>query len=383
MKYPYTNRHLSTILETSNELEIKRAWGCRYLDDSNREYLNLNDISCVLGYRYPKFVSRVSNNILNYNLGHISNYSNEKEKLIIRLFELTNNNFDKIFFAGSGGEIVDYSIKLARRTTKKDTIVSFNNSLHGRSFAGAYLSGVPTRKEGFGTGLSNVIFWDFPKKDEEFKYSNVDAKDIAGIIIEPLQALGGMVVPTKKYWKELREYCDLNNIVLIFDEIQTGFGKTGTLFFYEKTGIIPDILLMGKGMSNGFGMGGLLMNKKVADSIKPVEMSGGSADNEFMCSVVNAVLDIFEEDKVLENVNKSGSILKEGIDKLINENKIDGELNGDGLFLSLKTKDADIILNKLKDRGIILGKKDDNILFRPPLIISEEEVNKVINELEK
>lgn len=378
--YPNIKKHLITCGD-QKELTIKEAFGSNYIDDEGNKFLNVNDISCVLGYYHPDFNKRVADAALHKSLGHLSNYSKEKERLIERLMIKTNNNFNKIFFAGSGGEVVDWSIKLSRRATGKDGIISFNDALHGRSFAGAYISGTPLRKEGFGSGLNNIYFWDFPKGDKEIEENASNYKDIAGIIIEPLQALGGMIIPNKNYLKWLRKYCDDNNIILIFDEIQTGFGKTGTLFYYEQLGIVPDILLLGKGMSNGFGLGALLMNEKVSGKVKYQEMSGGSADNEFMCSVVNSVLDIFEEEKILENVKDRSKQLKEGLKDLIDKGVIDGELNGEGLFMSLKSKDTDKIYTKAKENGVILGKKEDRILFRPPLVITSEDINKIINVL--
>lgn len=378
-----TKNHLVTCTNNSKVSTVKESFGCSFIDDEDNKYLNVNDISCVLGYMHGDFTKGLGEIALSKTLGHLSSFSFEKEKLISRLIDLTNNNFEKIFFAGSGGEVVDWSIKLARRATGKDTIISFNNSLHGRSFAGAFLSGVPLRKEGFGTGLSNVYFWDFPKGDKEFEENADDYKDVAGIIIEPLQALGGMIIPNQRYLKWLRKYCDNHNIILIFDEIQTGFGKTGSMFYYEQLGIVPDILLMGKGMSNGFGMGALLMNKKVSDKVKPQEMSGGSADNEFMCSVVNLVLDIFEKENILENVKARGKQLKEGLQKLIDKKIIVGEINGEGLFMSLEVANADKLVLRAKEKGVILGKKENRILFRPPLIIKEEEINQVIESLNR
>lgn len=369
-RFENIREHLVTCSSENSYVLYKDARASSFFDEDGKEFLCLNEISLGLGYGHLQFTERVAQLVKEKMIGHLSPLSYEKEKLIKRFMEYTHGDFDKFFMASSGGEVVDWAIKIARRVTGKDRIISFRNALHGRSFAGAFISDTPLRKEGFGSGLDNVTFWDYPADGRKFEKEAQNFDDIAGIILEPYQALGGMASPAVEYYRWLREYADRNNIVIIFDEIQTGFGKTGSMFAYEDSGIVPDILLLGKAMSNGFGLGALLMNKRCGEKIKPYEMSGGSADNDLMCGIVNTVFDIYEEEKILEHVQCMGELLKRRLSPY-------GRLRGKGLFISLETEMAEKIIKHARENGVILGGSKNRVMLRAPLVISEEEINRV------
>lgn len=386
MNYKELNeKHLLTCRPSEDNVEFVKAYGCTYEDPDGRKFLNLNEISCVLGYGHPKFNERVSQAVLSQMIAHGGNVSKKKGELIWNFLEVTRGELPKMFFAASGGEVVDWSIKLARRVTGKDGIISFHKALHGRSFAGAYISGTPTRKEGFGSGLSNVYFWDYPADGEALEKAAGQYEDIAAIIIEPHQAIGGMVSPSKEYWKWLREYTRANNILLIVDEIQTGFGKTGSFFAYEKTGIIPDILLAGKGLSNGFGMGALLTTEEVAGHIKFFEMSGGSADNDLMCTIANTVFDIMREEKLLEHVQNMGKILRMELASIASAEGRNWRVDGDGLFMSIEVPQelAEKAVISAKIEGVLFGRAGNRIMIRPALVLTEEELRYALSVLKK
>lgn len=369
MEYTNIKNHLITYSPLADQGVYSRAAGARFWDEGGKCYINLNDISCALGYGHPEFTRRVTDAVQGKLLGHFGTLSRDKEQLIANFMEVTGGNFDKIFFAASGGEVVDWSIKAARRCTGRDGIISFRNALHGRSFAGAWISGTPARKEGFGTGLENVHFWDYPEDGRALEPTADAFQDIAAIIIEPYQALGGMVSPSKEYWQWLRQYTRERGIVLILDEIQTGFGKTGSFFAYQEAGIVPDILLAGKGMSNGFGLGAMLMSKAVGDTIRPSEMSGGSADNDLMCTIVNAVFDIYREEHILEHVQQMETLLRKQLAGL-------EKLHGRGLFLSLELPEgvAAKAAAAARERGAVFGRSGNKLMLRPPLVITEEDL---------
>lgn len=385
MEYANIKNHLITYSEQADQAVYVRAEGARFTEESGKTYINMNDISCVLGYGHPNFTDRLAQLAQTNMLGHFGVLSSEKERLIQNFMDVTGGDFDKIFFAASGGEVVDWSIKAARRCTGRDGIISFHNALHGRSFAGAWISGTPARKAGFGTGLQNVTFWEYPGDGRAFEPEADDCADVAAIIIEPYQALGGMASPTKEYWQWLRRFTEERGILLIFDEIRTGFGKTGDFFAYANSGIVPDILLAGKGMSNGFGLGAMLMSRKVGQSILPWEMSGGSADNDLMCGIVNTVFDIFEEEKILQHVQEMGNLLRKNMQKILADCGIEGHFRGQGLFCSLELPEgmAASAVTGAKARGVALGRSGNKLLFRPPLVITEAEIEQVCSTLQE
>lgn len=374
-RFENIRNHLIVCPPGADDTVYTRAEGIRFTDEAGRTYRNLNDISCVLGYGHPRFTRELSRLVTEKMLAHGSMMSPEKERLIQNFMNVTDHNFDKILFTGSGGEVVDWAIKAARRVTGRDRIITFRNALHGRSFAGAWISDTPLRKEGFGSGLQNITFWDCPSDGRPCQPDAGDLSDAAAVIIEPYQA-SGMGAPSAEYWKWLREYTKAQGVLLIFDEIQTGFGKTGHFFAYPQTGVIPDILLAGKGMSNGFGLGAMLMSGQVGSCIRPYEFSGGSADNDLMCSIVNLVFDIFADEKIPEHANRMGTFFREQLAAAAAEQAIPCSFRGDGLFFSMLLPDgmAAAVVPAMKEQGILLGRWGNMLVFRPPLILTEEDI---------
>ncbi len=171
--------------------------------------------------------------------------------------------------------------------------------------------------------------------------------------------------------------------MLILDEIQTGFGKTGSFFAYEECGIVPDMLLAGKGMSNGFGLGALLMTKEVASCVKAGHLSGGSADNNLMCSIVNLVFDIIRDEKILEHVRNTGAIFAGQLMSILKQKDIPGKIHGKGLFFSLELPEgmADSICRGAKTHRILLGKAGNRIVMRTPLVLTEADVTECCDVL--
>lgn len=380
--FPNIRNHYATYMASSADRECVSAKGASVTDDSGNTYLSLNDISCVLGYQHPRFTREVSQLMQTKLLGHFGQCSGEKEKLIANFMEVTHGDFDKLLVTSCGGEAVDWAIKTARRATGRDGIISFRNALHGRSFAGTWLSDIPTRKDGFGTGLENVSFWDYPDDGRPSEPTAGQYEDIAAVLIEPYQALG-MSCPSSEYWQWLRRFTKERGILLIFDEIQTGFGKTGTFFAYEQLGIVPDILLAGKGMSNGFGLGALLLSQEAARKLNPWELAGGSADNELMCSIVNLVFDIFREEGILEHVQQMHMHLTRELVAIRNALNLPGRICGKGLFLSMELPEgmAEQVVAEAKNQGILLGRSRTRILFRPPLVLTASEIARTTTTL--
>lgn len=371
-------QHLATYAGNAGQPVFTDAHGAYLTDENGLDYLCLNDISSILGYRHPRFTAGTAELMRTQLLCHAGVFSAQKETLIRHFMEVTHGDFERLHITGSGGEVVDWALKIARRCTGRDGIVAFRNALHGRSFAGAYISDTPLRKEGFGTGLEHVRFWDDPGDGRAFEPAAGDGRDIAAVIIEPYQALSGMDAPCAAYWQWLREYTRERGIVLIFDEIQTGFGKTGSFFAYEETGIVPDILLAGKGMSNGFGLGALLMTKEIAANILPAHLSGGSADNDLMCGIVNLVFDILREEKLVEHAGSLGARFAAELLRIAGEKGIEARVYGRGLFFSLELPEgmAERVCREAKTRRVLLGRAGNRIVLRTPLVLTEEDVQR-------
>lgn len=382
-RFPNIKNHLATYSENGDQTVYTDAHGARFTDENGQEYLCLNDISSVLGFRHPRFTQGAAELVRTRLLCHAGQFSEEKERLLGRFMASTHGDFDRVMIESSGGAAVDWSIKIARRFTGRDGIVSFTKSLHGRSFTGTWLSDTPARRDGFGSGLEHTYFAQYPSDGRENDPALYGLTDIAAIIIEPYQALSGMDSPSKAYWKWLREYTKERGILLIMDEIQTGFGKTGTLFAYENTGIVPDILLLGKGMSNGFGLGALLMSREVGASVRPNELSGGSADNAFMCGIVNLVFDIIRDEDILSNVTRVGEWMRAQMDRVLTEKGVPHSFHGTGLYFSCELPEgmAETVFAGMRKRRIFIGRTKTRVFVRSPLVLTHADAEEFIRVL--
>ena len=380
---------------------MKKAEGALWEDEDGNCFISLNEISMALGYGNSRFQEKVAGALLEGKLAHVCPLQQEKALLIERLLSYGKDAFEKVFFSSSGGEAVDWAVKAARRYRGKENIVTFWHGLHGRSFAGAALSGVPARKTGFGSLPSGFHCLPYPdcaacpfgQKEESCQLECITfienylyygtSGDLAGIIMEPVQPLGGMACPGQKAWNGLRRLADEKEALLILDEIQTGFGRTGTMFHFEQTGILPDILLLGKGLSNGFGMGAMLLNHAAAKNMRPEEMSGGAADTPFHCTVVNTVLDILEEDNLLAHVRKMGALFCSGLEEIAHKSGQIARLRGKGLAIGIELTNIDPkqAADRLYQKGLDIGTWEKGLLIRPPLVITQQQVESSLQSI--
>ncbi|MDO4265494.1 MAG: aspartate aminotransferase family protein [Eubacteriales bacterium] len=371
--------------------ETRRADGIYITDENGKRYTTLNEIASCLGYQNKKFLEKLHVCLDNCMIGHVPGVGKEKKRLLQRLLDEANGDFNKAYLMGIGGEAVDYAVKIARRATGKEEIISFWHALHGRSYAGASLSGVALRKSGFGNPMPGIIMVPYPSEEaEQFAETEgvlgpfaflekqlqyASAGSLAAIIIEPIQALGGMVSPSKEAMQDLRKLCDEKGALLIFDEIQCGSGRCGSMYSYQQFGVVPDIVLLGKGLSNGMGYGAMLLNERASCGVIEAALKGGCSDNEFACGVTNVVLDIYQEEKVFENVKKQGNLFQTQLYQGLSKNPIVKQISGRGLGIGigLEAGYAEIVQQQLFEKGILIGVSEDYLLIRPPYIIREEE----------
>ena len=366
---------------TRQPIVLDHGEGVKVTDIDGKEYLDMFAGIAVnaLGHNHPKLVKAIQEQA--EKLIHISSiYYNEPALIYAkRLVDLTG--FDRIFYANSGAEANEGAIKLAIKYTGKSEVISAIESFHGRTSMTLAATGHADYQEPFKAILPNGFI--------NVEYNNIDAikdaitENTAAIILEPIQGEGGVNVPDKDYLKQVEEICHENNIVFIVDEVQTGFGRCGTLFAHELFDVKPDIMTMAKGIGGGVPMGGILATEKVAGAFVPGDHGTTFGGGPLVCAAANAVLDAFEEENILDNVNEVGEYFISELKKL--DKDIIAGVRGAGLMVGLElTKPGAEYVDKLREAGFLINCTADKVLrFVPPLIITKEEIDEFVKALDE
>ncbi|CCG81141.1 putative L-ornithine aminotransferase Car2 [Taphrina deformans PYCC 5710] len=324
---------------------------------------------------------------------------------------MPHKSLDTFFFWNSGSEAVEAAVKLARHATKKQNIIVMQGSYHGRTFGTMAMTRSKTiYGEGYGPLMPGVFSVPFPyckqcsiatHSDGKYNYDNCcqdpvlqlelllkresAPSDTAAIVIEPVLGEGGYVPPPPGYLQKVRAICDKHNILLVADEVQSGFGRTGKMFAVEHFGVRPDILIMAKGIANGFPLSGIVSRKELMDLQKPGSMGGTYAGNAISCAAGVAVAKAFQDEKILENVNARGPELTSMLRDLARReatSKVIFDVRGLGLMLALECRPGHNYAARIqaacmaRDMLILTTSIYDTIRFIPPLNITKEDMAK-------
>lgn len=361
--------------------------GCRLTDADGKEYLDFmaGIAVCGLGHGHPQITEAICRQAA--DLVHVSNLYYTQPQ--IELAEMiTDNSFgEKIFLCNSGAEANEAAIKLARIYSGEGRykIISLSGSFHGRTLATVAATGQPKFHKGFEPlpdGFLHAPFGDLSALEQM-----VDGSTCA-ILCEPLQGEGGVRPLAKEYLQGIKALCEKHGLLLIFDEIQTGMGRTGTLFAYEQLGIQPDILTMAKALGNGLPIGALMTSTKIAASFVPGTHASTFGGNPVASAAAVATLKIMLADGFLANVQKKGAYFQGKLRKLAE--RFPGLLSsvrGMGLLVGAVLTEQGVahgteIVNKMFDRGFLMNFAGNVVLrFVPPLIVTEEEIDRLIAAL--
>lgn len=361
--------------------------GCRLTDADGKEYLDFmaGIAVCSLGHGHPKITEAICRQAA--ELVHVSNLYYTKPQ--IELAEMiTDNSFgEKLFLCNSGAEANEAAIKLARiySDAGRYKIISLSGSFHGRTLATVAATGQPKFHIGFEPlpeGFLHAPFGDLQALEEL-----VDSSTCA-ILCEPLQGEGGVRPLAKEYLQGIKALCDKHGLLLIFDEIQTGLGRTGTLFAYEQLGIQPDILTMAKALGNGLPIGAMLTSAKIAAPFIPGTHASTFGGNPVASAAAVATLEIMLADGFLEGVRKKGDYFQAELNKLAKRfPTMISSARGMGLLIGAVLTEKGVvhgteIVNKMFDRGFLMNFAGNVVLrFVPPLIVTKEEIDMLIAAL--
>ena len=381
----------NSILPTYNRsnLSFERGQGSWLETKSGERYLDFSSGIAVnsLGHCHPKLVQAITDQAS--KLWHTSNLHRIDLQEKLADFLVSNSFADKIFFTNSGAESVECAIKIARKffyekgNKKKNKIITFEGSFHGRTLGTIAASGEKKLTRGFEPNLQG--FDRVPIKNLDKIYELISERT-AAILIEPIQGEGGIRCFEREYIKELRKICNENDSLLIFDEVQCGIGRTGTLFAYENFNVVPDIVAIAKGLGGGFPIGACLATEEA--SIGMVYGTHGSTygGNPLACAVAYAVLKEITNDGFLDNVIRNAIILKQKLSQVIDEYPdIFEDVRGEGLMLGLKCRvdSSEVVGAGYDERILCVGAADNVVRILPPLNISESDIQLGINKLEK
>jgi len=364
--------------------------GSRLYDNDGNEYLDFVSgiaVNC-LGHCHPALVKAVKDQA--EKLWHTSNiyHISGQEKLASRLSALTFA--DSMFFTNSGAEAVECAIKMARRyhdasgNPERYRVITFEGSFHGRTLATIAAGGSEKLTKGFGPkvdGFDIARFYRNMRKVEEAITS-----ETAAIMIEPIQGEGGIRPVSDENLHVLRDLADKHGILLIYDEIQCGMGRTGRLFCHQYSGVTPDIMPIAKGIGGGFPLGACLATKKVAKHMTVGTHGSTYGGNPMAMAMGNAVLDVFEAEKTLENVQKMSDKLKIDLMKLRKKYpEIIDMVRGIGLMMGLKLhiEPGDFVIAALENKMLIVAGGENTVRILPPLNITEDDIHQAIKLLDK
>lgn len=380
----------SALLHTYNRYQIvlEKGEGVYLYDTDGKKYLDFaaGIAVCSLGYGHPKFQDALKKQI--DELTHTSNlfYSKPVAEAARNLKKATE--MDRIFFTNSGTEAIEGALKAARKYayTKENgryEFIAMNHSFHGRSMGAVAVTGTEKYREPFEPLIGGVKFAKF--NDLESVKAQVTEKTCA-IILEPIQGEGGIYPAEPEFLQGLRALCDEQDILLIFDEIQCGMGRSGSMFAWQEYGVKPDILTMAKAIGNGVPVGAFAMTEKVAEkSLAPGDHGTTYGGNPLVCAAVNEVLQIFEEEQIVEHVKTISAYLEKRLEELVAENEFVEARRGKGLMQGLVLrKPVGEVVNKAIVNGLIVISAGGNVLrLVPPLVIEKKHVDEMIEKLKK
>lgn len=386
----YIEKAEAALLHTYNRYQVvlEKGDGVYLYDMDGKKYLDFaaGIAVCSLGYGHPKYTEALKDQI--DNLMHTSNlyYSKPVADAADKLKKACQ--MDRVFFTNSGTEAIEGALKAARKYayTKgsgKYEFIAMNHSFHGRSMGAVSVTGNAHYREPFEPLIGGVRFAEF--NDLDSVKAQITEKTCA-IIMEPVQGEGGIYPAEKEFLEGVRALCDEFDILLIFDEIQCGMGRTGSMFAWQGMGVKPDIMAMAKAIGNGVPVGAFAMTEKVAEcSLAPGDHGTTYGGNPFVCAAVSSVLDIFEEEHILDHVNQISGYLEEQLNTLVDNNEFVETRRGKGLMQGLVlTKPVGEVVKKAMDQGLISISAGGNVLrLVPPLVITKEHVDEMIEKLEK
>ena len=365
------------------DLVITRGKGVTVWDINGNEYLDCTSSYgvSVVGHCHPKVVEAIQKQSEKLIACHASFYNDTRSELLKKIIAIAPKGLDRVFLSNSGAESVETAIKLARKHSGKPEIIAMMGAFHGKTMGALSATWKKKYREPFMPLVPG--FKHVPPNNLEKIEATITDKT-AAVLVEPVRGEGGILPPTDDFLPGLRELCDKKGVLLIFDEVQTGFGRTGKNFACEHWNIIPDILCSAKSIAGGLPMGATFAKEEVMSSFQRGEHSSTFSGNPLVCAAASAAIDVLIEEKLPEKATTNGAYFKSKLNALAEKYNIVREVRGLGLMLGMEMRfDVYNIIVGCMERGILVLDAGRNVVrFLPPLIISREQIDRVVETLD-
>ena len=369
-------------------ITLIRGKGCRVWDEAGKEYIDfVGGIAvCALGHCSPLVSKTLEEQ--SKTLVHVSNLYYTRPQADLAQLLVENSFADRVFFCNSGAEANEAAIKLARRYSHekfggdKNVIVAMENSFHGRTMATLSATGQDKVKKGYAPLLDGFKFARF---DDLENLRQVVDDTVCAVMLEPIQGEGGVVCPHPDYLRGVKEICSEKGLVIIFDEVQTGMGRTGRLFAHEHFGVTPHIMTLAKALGNGLPIGAMLSSEGLSGAFGPGSHATTFGGTPLVTAVAKTVLDSILNDGLLNNCLEMGEYFKEKLQDLQKRYDFIKDVRGLGLILGLELdREGGPVVNACTEKGFLINCVQDNILrFIPPLIVQKREIDLLIETLDE
>jgi acetylornithine/LysW-gamma-L-lysine aminotransferase len=378
LKEEEEDRYLAALYQRF-PINIARGKGVNVWDSSGKQY-----IDCMGGYGVAlvghcndRVVAAIKSQAELLITAHMSTYNDTRLRFMEKIASVAPKPLNKIFFANSGAESVEAALKFARKYSGKHGVIAMNGGYHGKTFGALSVTYSEKYKKSFMPLLDGVKF--VPYSDPLMLEEAID-DTIGTVILEPIQGETGIIVPPHDLLPKIRDICDRRNLVLIFDEIQAGLGRTGKMWAGQNWNTTPDIMCLAKGIAGGIPMGLVLAKQEIMDSMKLGEHSSTFGGSPLACAAGIATLEALVDDKLVENAARMGMYFKEGLDRLKEKHKIIRQVRGMGMMIGVELRfDVKDILFDGISRGLLLLYSGRNILrLLPPLVMDEATISRVI-----
>ena len=364
-------------------LAIVRGKGSLVWDSEGKEYIDfMSGIGVALvGHCNDSVIDAVREQAGRLITCHGSYYNDARAGFVERLAKAAPKGLGRVLLTNTGTESVEAAIELARRHTARKNVVAMKGAFHGKTYGSLSATWSKKYRDPFGPLLEGFGFAEYA--DAKSLESMVDG-DTAAVIAEPIQGESGIIVPPDGYFREVREICDRNGALLIFDEIQSGLGRTGKMWASEHWGVVPDIMTVSKGLGGGLPIGAAIATDEVAGSLKGGEHTSTFAGNPLSCAAGSATLDYIARNDLPARAREKGEALKSGLVKVASAHRLVKEVRGLGLMLALQTRvDIHSMLLAAQSRGFITAYSGrDTFRFLPPLVVEEAQMARGLEVLD-